>query len=63
MDIPLDDLMRFLTPLLPYLLRAGERAAEEAGRRLAGEALDLIDRIGLYVLREEVEKVLRALPA
>ncbi len=38
MDIPLDDLMRFLTPLLPYLLRAGEKAAEEAGRRIAGDA-------------------------
>ncbi|MFN3743061.1 MAG: hypothetical protein ACK4VW_10420, partial [Anaerolineales bacterium] len=35
----------------------------EDARRMAGEALDLIDRIGLYVLREEVEKVLRALPA
>lgn len=40
MDIPLDDLMRFLTPLLPYLLRAGERAAEEAGRRIAGDTWD-----------------------
>jgi tetratricopeptide (TPR) repeat protein len=29
-------------PLLPYLLRAGERAAEEAGRRIAGDAWETI---------------------
>ncbi|MGC8947463.1 MAG: hypothetical protein ACP5N6_15060, partial [Anaerolineae bacterium] len=38
MDILLDDLIHFLTPLLPYLLRAGEKAAEETGRRIAGDA-------------------------
>lgn len=34
----------------------------EEARRTAREALDLIDRIGLYVLREDIEKVLRELP-
>ncbi|RME32808.1 MAG: hypothetical protein D6793_10535, partial [Thermoflexia bacterium] len=34
----------------------------EEARRTAREALDLIDRIGLHVLREDVEKVLRELP-
>jgi len=28
----------FLAPLLPYLLKAGEKAAEEVGRKLVGEA-------------------------
>ena len=27
------DLAVFLTPLLPYLLKAGEKAAEEAGKK------------------------------
>jgi hypothetical protein len=30
----------YLVPLLPYLLKAGEKAAEESGKRLAGEAWD-----------------------
>jgi len=30
----------FLTPLLPYLLKAGEKAAEEAGKKLGGDAWD-----------------------
>lgn len=34
----------------------------EEARRTAREALDLIDRIGLHVLREDVEKVLRERP-
>ncbi len=28
----------FLTPFLPYLLKAGEKAAEEAGKELGGDA-------------------------
>lgn len=28
----------FLTPFLPYLLKAGEKAAEEAGKKLGGDA-------------------------
>jgi hypothetical protein len=31
-------LTAFLAPLLPYLLRAGQQAAEEAGRRIGGDA-------------------------
>lgn len=34
------DLTAFLAPFLPYLLRAGEKAAEEAGKRLGGDAWD-----------------------
>ena len=30
----------FLTPFLPYLLKAGEKAAEEAGKELGGDAWD-----------------------
>lgn len=28
----------FLTPVLPYLFKAGEKAAEEAGKKLGGDA-------------------------
>lgn len=34
------DLTPFLIPLLPYLAKAGEKAAEEAGKKLAGDAWD-----------------------
>jgi len=34
------DLAVLLTPLLPYLLKAGEKAAEEAGKKLGGDAWD-----------------------
>lgn len=39
MDIPTiaHNLTTFLIPFLPYLLKAGEKAAEEAGKKL-GEA-------------------------
>jgi len=30
----------FLTPFLPYLLKVGEKAAEEAGKKLGGDAWD-----------------------
>jgi len=40
----------FLSPLLPYLLKVGEKAAEEAGKKLGGEAWDkakaLWDKLG-----------------
>lgn len=32
------DVTLFLTPFLPYLLKAGEKAVEEAGTKLGGEA-------------------------
>ncbi len=33
-------LTTYLIPVLPYLLKAGEKAAEEAGKKLAGDAWD-----------------------
>jgi hypothetical protein len=33
-----DNTVAFLAPFLPYLLKAGEKAAEEAGRRLGAAA-------------------------
>jgi hypothetical protein len=48
------DLAVFLTPLLPYLLKAGEKAAEEAGKKLGGDAWDRAK--GLWAkLRPKVE--------
>ena len=48
------DLVVFLTPLLPYLLKAGEKAAEEAGKKLGGDAWDRAK--GLWAkLRPKVE--------
>ncbi len=62
MDIPLDDLMRFLTPLLPYLLRAGEKAAEEAGRRIAGDTWEALKTPWLRLrAREPVRQAARDL--
>jgi hypothetical protein len=44
----------FLTPFLPYLLKAGEKAAEEAGKKLGGDAWDRAK--GLWAkLRPKVE--------
>jgi len=42
MDIPLlaQSLTTYIVPLLPYLLKAGESAAGETGKKLAGEAWD-----------------------
>ncbi len=34
------DVAAFLAPFLPYLLKAGEKAAEEAGKKLGGDAWD-----------------------
>ncbi len=36
------DLVAFLAPFLPYLLKAGEKAAEEAGKKLGGDAWDKV---------------------
>ena len=48
------ELAVFLTPLLPYLLKAGEKAAEEAGKKLGGDAWDRAK--GLWAkLRPKVE--------
>ena len=48
------DLAFFLTPFLPYLLKAGEKAAEEAGKKLGGDAWDQAK--GLWArLRPKVE--------
>src|SRR5262245_53881279 len=42
MDIPriAHSLTTYLLPFLPYLLKAGEQAAEETGKKLAGEACE-----------------------
>jgi len=34
------DLVAFLAPFLPYLVKVGEKAAEEAGKKLGGDAWD-----------------------
>ena len=34
------ELSTFLTPFLPYLLKAGEKASEEAGKKLGADAWD-----------------------
>jgi hypothetical protein len=48
------DLAVFLTPILPYLLKTGEKAAEEAGKKLGGDAWDRAK--GLWAkLRPKVE--------
>ena len=48
------DLVVFLTPFLPYLLKAGEKAAEEAGKKFGGDAWDRAK--GLWAkLRPKVE--------
>jgi hypothetical protein len=35
-----EDLAVFLSPFLPYLLKGGEKAAEEAGKKLGGDTWD-----------------------
>lgn len=58
------DLIVFLAPFLPYLLRVGERAAEEAGKKIGGEAWErakaLWDRLGR---KERVRKAAEAAAA
>jgi hypothetical protein len=48
------DLAVFLTPLLPNLLKAGEKAAEEAGKKLGGDAWELA-KVLWAKLRPKVE--------
>jgi hypothetical protein len=40
MDVTLlaQNIVTFLAPFLPYLVKVGEKAAEEAGKKLGGEA-------------------------
>ena len=48
------ELAVFLIPFLPYLLKAGEKAAEEAGKKLGSDAWDRAK--GLWAkLRPKVE--------
>ena len=48
------ELSSFLIPFLPYLLKAGEKASEEAGKKLGAEAWDKAK--GLWTrLRPRVE--------
>jgi len=47
-------LTAFLAPYLPYLLKAGEKAAEEAGKKFGGEAWDQAKAIW-QKLRPKVE--------
>jgi hypothetical protein len=44
MDIPIlaQNLSTLLAPFLPYLLRAGEKAAEEAGKRIGTDAWEKV---------------------
>jgi hypothetical protein len=56
MDVTMlaNDLAVLLAPLLPYLLKAGEKAAEEAGKKFGGDAWDRAK--GLWAkLRPKVE--------
>ncbi len=58
------ELVKFLAPVLPFLLKLGEKAAEEVGKRLGGGALDLArdlwDRLRGH---PEVEKAARDVAA
>ena len=51
-----------LVPVLPYLLKAGEKAAEEAGKKAAGEAWDWAKELWTR-LRPRVEAKPAALEA
>ncbi len=56
------DITVSLVPLLPYLLKAGEAAAEEAGKNLAGAAWDQVKELWA-MLRPRVESRPAALEA
>ncbi len=43
--IDIATLTALLSPFLPYLVKAGEKAAEEAGQRLGGESWDWVKQI------------------
>lgn len=64
MDITLlaQSLSVYLAPFLPYLLKAGEKAAEEAGKKLGGDGWDQAKSLWAK-LRPEVEAKPGALDA
>lgn len=39
------DVAAFLVPALPYLVRAGDKAVEEVGKKIGGEAMDYAKRL------------------
>ena len=45
------DVTRFLPPYLPYLLKAGEKTAEEAGKELGGDAWERAGVCGIDCAR------------
>ncbi len=62
-DTPLiPQLVQFLAPFLPYLLKAGEKAAEEMGRKFGAEAWELAQALWAK-LRPKVEAKSAALEA
>jgi len=56
----------FLLPLLPYLLKVGDKAAEEVGKKIGGEGWDrakaLWDRLRRKKNVEQVAQTAAALP-
>jgi len=56
----------FLMPLLPYLLKIGDKAAEEVGKKIGGEAWDkakaLWDKLRRKKSVEQVAQTAAALP-
>jgi len=56
----------FLMPLLPYLLKVGEKAAEEAGKKIGGEGWErakaLWDKLRRKKSVEQVAQTAAALP-
>ena len=56
----------FLMPLLPYLLKFGDKAAEEVGKKIGGEAWDkakaLWDKLRRKKSVEQVAQTAAALP-
>jgi hypothetical protein len=56
------DITVSMVPLLPYLFKAGEAAAEEAGKKLAGAAWDELKKLW-RILRPSIEVKPAALEA
>jgi hypothetical protein len=59
-------IVQFLAPFLPYLLKAGEKAAEEAGRQLGAAAWEQAGTLWARLRRkknvEQVAQTVAALP-
>ena len=59
-------IVQFLAPFLPYLLRAGEKAAEEVGRQLGAAAWEQAQALWARLRRkknvEQVAQTVAALP-